>query len=323
MKRRTFLGSTAAAGVLAASGSVLAQGYPSRPVRMVVPFAPGGSTDVIARVISEAMGRALGQPVVVDNKAGAGGAVGTLEVLRAAPDGYNIAMVSSSNTGAGPAMNAKIGYNPVTDFTPIMNVAAAPWLIAVHPSFPARNYKEFLAELKKNPGRHSYASSGVGGILHLQMEAYKSLTGTFVTHIPYRGAGPAVNDAVAGQVSMVLDSPTSLPQIKDRRLIPIVVAANERMKDFPEMPTFAEVGLPLLNQMSHFGLIGPKGMPSDVVARINAAAKRALEDPAARRRIEGAGVTIVASSPEEFGKDIKDLYEQLRRVVAERKLTLD
>lgn len=320
MERRRFL-AMAAWGAMGLSGAASAQTYPSRPVRVIVPFAAGGSTDVIARALSEALGRELGQPVVVDNRGGAGGAIGTMEMLRAAPDGHTLLMVSSSNTAAVPAMNPKVGYNPVTDFTPIMNIAAAPWLIAVHPSFPARNYKDFLAELKRKPGRYSYASSGVGGILHLQMEVFKSLTGTFVTHIPYRGAGPAVADVMAGQVQIAVDSPTSIPAIRDGRLIPIVLAAPQRMKEHPDVPTFAEVGLPALNRMSHFGFVGPKAMPRTAVERVNLALKRALQDAAVRTRLEGAGATIVASTPDDFAREIKELYEQLKRVVAERKLS--
>lgn len=322
MKRRTFLYSVAS-GAFSASTGAMAQSYPSRPVRLIVPFAPGGSADVIARIINEAMSRHLGQPVVVENKAGAGGAIGTMEVVRAAPDGYTLAMVTSSNTGAGPAFNPKIGYRPVTDFTPIIKVADGPWIIAVHPSFPARTYKDFVAELKRSPARYSYASSGLGGILHLQMELFKSLTGTFVTHIPYRGAGPAVADVLAGQLHIVLDSPTSLPYINDGRLIPIVVAAPQRMKGHPNVPTFAEAGLPNLNRMSHWGIIGPRGIPADLVTRINTAVKLSLEDSSVRHRLEAANIYIAASSPEEFGRDIKDLYEDLQRVVVSRNLTLE
>ncbi len=321
MQRRQFLAAAAAASFTGAASAEA--NYPTRPVRFIVPFAAGGSTDVIARALTEALGKELGQPVIIDNKGGAGGAIGTLEMLRSAPDGHTLLIVSSSNTAAVPAMNPKIGYNPVTDFTPIMNIAAAPWLIAVHPSFPARNYKDFIAELKRKPGHYSYASSGVGGILHLQMELFKSLTGTFITHIPYRGAGPAVSDVMAGQVQIAVDSPTSLPGIRDGRLIPIVVAAPHRMKEHPGVPTFAEVGVPALNRMSHFGLVGPKALPRPIVNRVNAALRKALQEPGVRTRLEGAGATIVASTPEEFGKEIAELYTQLKKVVADRKLTTD
>ncbi len=184
MDRRTSWVATAALLALSASGAAWAQNYPNKVVKLQVPFAPGGTTDIVARVISEPLGKALGQSVIVENKAGGGGVVGATETVRSAPDGYSLGMATVSTTAANPAINPKNPYNPVTDFTPIINIAATPNVIAVHPSFPARNYKDFVAELKKNPGKYSYASSGTGGIGHLQTELWKSLQGVFITHIP-------------------------------------------------------------------------------------------------------------------------------------------
>ena len=320
LPRRTLFSLT----LLAIAMQAGAQGYPNKVVKLQVPFAPGGTTDIVARVIAEPLGRALGQSVIVENKAGGGGVIGANETAKAVPDGYSLGMATVSTTAANPAINPKIPYNAATDFTPIINIAATPNLIAVHPSFPAKNYKDFVAVLKKSPGKYSYASSGTGGIGHLQTELWKSLQGVFVTHIPYSGAGPALRDTVGGQVEIIFDNvPSALPHIKANRLIPLAVAAPQRLATMPDVPTFKELGLEPVNRMAYYGIYGPKGLPKEVVDKVNAAVRKSLEDPAVKKRIEDTGSVVVGNSPEQFAAQMAEELVVYKKVVETAKLKLE
>ena len=324
MNRSLFLKLTAGALCAAMAPALWAQAYPAKPIRLIVPFAPGGTTDIVARVLSNQLQKELGQPVLVDNKAGSGGMIGAAEIAKSAPDGYTLGMATVSTMATNPAINPKIPYDPIKDFTPIINIAATPNVMAVHPSFPAHRYAAFLAELKKQPGKHSYATAGTGAIGHLQMELFKSLAKVSVVHIPYRGSGPALNDVVAGQVGILFDNlPSALPFLKDGKLIPIVVSSPRRLPQLPEVPTFQEVGLEPANRMAFYGIQGPKDLPRAVVDKINAAVRKSLEDPGVKSRIEATGSIVVANSPAEFATQIAAEYEVYKRTVATQKLALD
>lgn len=325
--RRACLGLVAALGLgMTAAPAALAQetNWPSKPIRLIVPFAAGGTTDIIARVIADPLGRELGQNVIVDNRGGGGGTIGAMELIRANADGYALGVSTISTLATNPAINPKITYNPLTDFTPVSNIANVPNVLVINPQFGPTNHASFLAKLKAEQGQHSFASSGTGGIQHLLMEIYKSLTGTYITHIPYRGAGPALTDTVAGQVPMLLDNlPSALGFIREKRLIPIAVASDKRVEALPDVPTFKELGLEPVNRMASFGIVGPKGMKPEVVAKLNAAIHKVLQDPAVRKRIAETGSVIAPNTPEEFARNIRVEFDAYKQVVTQQKLTLN
>lgn len=327
MQRRHLVASLlASVPVLALTpGSAWSQDYPAdKPVKFVVPFAAGGTTDIVARIVAEKMSSTLGQKVVVENRGGAGGLIGAAEVAKAAPDGYTLGVATVSTMAANPAINPKVPYDPLTDFVPILNMAATPNVIAVHPSFAAKDHKSFVETLQANPGKFSYASSGTGSIGHLQMELYKSMSKVFITHIAYRGAGPALEDVAANQVPIIFDNlPSALPYIRDGRLVPIVVAAPHRLAELPNVPTFKDLNLRALNRMAFYGLVAPKGTPKSVVDKVHAAASAALADPAVRKQIEAAGAAVVGNSPSEFSEQIREELFTYKRVVALQKLKID
>ena len=306
------------------SQAVQAQNFPQKPIRLIVPFAAGGTTDLVARMVAEPLGKLLGQSVVVDNKPGGGGVVGAAELTRAAPDGYTLGLATASSAATNPAINPQVPYKPLTDFTPIINMVATPNVLAVHPSFPAKDMAGFLKALRAHPGQYDFASSGAGGVGHLQMELFKSLTQTHVVHIPYSGAGPALRDTVGGQVPIIFDNlPSALPHIKDGRLLAVAVAAPERLADLPQVPTFKELGLDAVNRPALYGLWAPKGMSPALVAQLNQAVRKVLQDPALVKRLEASGSRVVANSPEQFAAQLKEEYLVYKKVVDGQKLKLD
>lgn len=305
--RRKWLAGMAGAALVPAAFPAGAQGaFPTRPITLIVPFAAGGSTDIVARLVGQQMSQILGQSVVIDNRAGAGGNIGANATARAEPDGYTLLMGTISTHALNPAIFKKIPFDPVKDFTPISLLAVVPNVMVVHPSFPAKTVAEVIKVLKENPGKYSYASSGVGTPLHLSGELFKSLGGVEMNHVPYRGAGPALNDVVAGAVPIMFDNlPSSAQFIRGGQLRAIGVTTKERVSSFPELPTIAEGGLAGYETYTWNALFGPAGMPPAVVATINAAANKALTDPTVKQRLEDVSALIVGSTPQALGEHVK------------------
>ncbi len=320
MKIRNWLGIAA----LTLCSTVQAAGYPDRPVRLIVPFPPGGTSDVVGRIFAEALAKQLGQTVVVENRGGAGGSVGTRAVASAAPDGYTLLLGTSSTNGTNPAVYKNLTYDAIKDFTPVTQIIRVPGVIAVNKDFPAKDYAGFVALIKQSPGQYNYASSGNGGATHLAMEYYKSLSKLDIVHVPYRGTGPALNDVIAGQVGMIWDTAaSSMPHIQSGNLRAIVVAAQERLKQLPDVPTFAEVGLPDYDAEMWNGLLAPAGLPADVLAKLNAAAVKALADPQVQAKYAGVGAYVVADTPEQFKQVIQDDVTKWKKVAQSANITAE
>lgn len=321
MKRRRLV--AALAGVVLAGSAAAADTFPQHPIRIIVPYAAGGTTDIVARIISEPLGQALGQPVLIDNKAGAGGAVGTAEIARSAPDGYTLGIGTVSTMVIIPASTPKLNYK-VADFAPITNIAATPNIIAVNPSFPAKNGREFIAILKANPNKYSFASSGKGSINHMMGESFQAMSGTELTHIPYRGAGPAINDVIAGQVPIIVDQlPSSKGFIDSGKLRLMGVIAPKRLSAYPDVPTFEELGLKGFADQAWYGLIAPGKTPPAVLAKLGEAMQKVLARPDVRSRLEKAGANPVGNTPAQYAAQMKSEGEAMKRLITVRKITLD
>lgn len=319
MKLKNLMALLAASLVLAAS----AQTYPAKPVHLIVPFPAGGATDILSRALSVELGRKLGQPVIVDNKPGAGGTIGALVVAKAAPDGYTLLLTTSSTHSIGPAVNPKIPYSVETDFTPIVYVGSSPQLLVVPNSSPAKTLREFIDYARRNPGRLNYASSGNGTISNLSTEVFKQASGTFLVHIPYRGTGLAIPDLVSGKVDLLIDSLVSgMPHVKDGRVRALAVTSPRRTVLAPDLPTVAEV-LPGYESVNWFGIYGPAGLSPEIVKKVNQAANAALAEAEVRERFVRLGAETVGGTPEAFATVVRSETEKWRKIVRERQLAVD
>ena len=303
MKRRQLIAGGSAALVAGTTGRLFAQGkYPDRAITLVVPSAPGGTTDFTGRLIAEPLSRALGQAVVIDNKPGGSGNIGNQIVARAKPDGYTLLLAYSGYQVGNPHLFKQAGWDPIKDFTPIAMLTRAPQVLAAKASLPVSNLRELIAYAKANPGKLNYASSGNGSIQHIAGELFKQLTGTFITHIPYRGAGPAVQDLLGGQVDLFFTTPESVvSQIKAGKLKGLAVTSPTRLASLPQVPTAAESGLQNFNLDSWFALYGPAGMPADMVQMLNGEISKILAMADVRKRAEDAGTTVEQMSPAQLG----------------------
>jgi tripartite-type tricarboxylate transporter receptor subunit TctC len=299
MKNRLL--SLASAALIATAGGALAQSYPAKPVRMIVPFPAGGATDIVARLIAQKLTESWRVQVLVDNRGGAGGTIGSDLAAKSPPDGYTILMATSSTHAIAPSLYTKLAYDPVRDFAPVTLVASATILLAVHPSLPTRNVKDLIALARKRPDALSFASSGNGGISHLIGEHFKSVAGIRMLHVPYKGDTPALIDLVSGQVQLMFGTAVSfLPYVKSGRLNALAVTNPKRSPIVPNVPTVAESGLPGFEALQWFGIFAPAGTPKDVVAKLNADIVKATRLPDVRERMTTLGADVVGNTPAEF-----------------------
>jgi tripartite-type tricarboxylate transporter receptor subunit TctC len=317
MYRRDFVSGLTA---LAVGGShwptgASAQVYPNRIIRLVVPFAPGGSNDIIARLIGERMGEALGQTVVVDNRPGAGGVIGTDSVVKSAPDGYTLMIGATSTMAANPSLYTKMNLDPAKDLTPITRIASGPFVLAVNSSLPARSVKELIALSKDKPGAINFGSSGVGSSLQLAAELFKSTAHVDIVHVPYKGLAPALADLVAGRIHIIFsDMAGLLPFVQSGQLRALGVTSAQRFSDLPNLPTLAEAGVPGYEATSWYGILGPAGMPADVVAKLNRELTRIVHAPAMKEKFASLGIEPVTGTADEFGAYIRSEMVKWRGV---------
>lgn len=293
--------SAALLGAVALAGTpALAQAWqPTQPIKLVVPWAPGGTTDVIARVLSDPLAKALGQPVVVDNRAGAGGNIGTGQAVREKPDGTTLILVTSTTQAINPHLYAKLPFDPAKDFTPVVWIGSVPNILVVSPKSPIKSVPDLLERARKEPGKLTFASGGNGSSQHIAGAMLESAARIDLLHVPYKGGGPAATDVMAGQVDIMLDT-GSMGHIHGGTLRAVAVASAKRIPALPNLPTFAEAGLPGMETGAWYGVMGPAGMPKEVVARLNAELNKILKDPAIVKRLQDIGAQVGGGTPQEF-----------------------
>jgi tripartite-type tricarboxylate transporter receptor subunit TctC len=307
---------------LAFATGALAQPYPTRTIKLIVPFSAGGSTDIIARLTAEQMRKELGQSVVVENVGGAAGAMGTMQVMNAAPDGYTLVIATVSTMIVYPAAHSKPEYS-LDNFVPITNIASMPNVITVNPNFPAKNLTEFIAVLKASPGKYSYATSGVGSINHMLGESFQAYSGTKLVHIPYKGSGPAMQDVMGGQVDMLFDQfPSSKTFIDAGKLKAIGAITPQKIPGYPNLMTMEDAGMKGFNDEAWYGLLAPAKVPPEVIARLTDAMKKTLANPELRQKLEQIGARPVGNSPAEFTAQVRSEIGRMKTLVKERNIKL-
>ena len=318
MQRRQVLSVLATSAVPA---SVFAQ---ATPLRIIVPFGQGGATDIVARIVADPLGRELGRPAIVENRAGAGGSLGTAEVARAAPDGLTLGIATVSTHGVNPVVYKKLAYDPVKDFAMVSQLALAPGVLLVNPALPVKTMSELIQLLKREPGRHTHGSPGIGSVGHMNAEILKSTVGVSPTHVPYRGASPMLTDLMSGQIDMAFDQVASaLPHIKAGRLRPLAVSWKQRLAQLPEVPTFGELALFANNDPTWFGLVAPARTPAAQVQRLNAAVRKVLALPDVKSRLDQADLFVNDSTPAELAQLITKTVEKMRRTASFARISLD
>lgn len=305
-----------------ASPALATENFPNQPIRLVVPFSPGGSTDIVARYISKELGDALGQPVVIENRPGATGQIASVAVARAKPDGHTLIMATTSTHSISPYLHATPPFNPIADFEPISNVALLPFVLVATPSLPVKSVKDLIQLAKEKPGAISYASSGNGSSLHLASVLLTSMAGLNMMHVPYKGASPAVTDVMGGQVSVMFDTiPSSMPNAKAGKLNILAVSSLKRSQLLPDVPTIAETGLPGYEVVGWAGLLAPKGTPPEITEKINKAVNKILQTSEMRERFTGQGAEPAPTTRAEFAALMELEDTKWRRVIKESSIT--